>query len=195
MWQELYDSLRIVLFPDHPPLPKPLPAALDEYEAMTNFRLPPSYRGYALVFGPGELGAYARIRTPGYKGTEFADLFECDRFTHEGDWLLCKIYGQTERIRRLVYFATSFTGDIFGWDAAEVTDPVAPEYAIWGLPRHREHLIRVANTFQEFVRGVLEGTVAETMEYEFGMTAEERREFIPSVKLPDNSADSERKPG
>jgi hypothetical protein len=188
MWKELYERLRIVDTPGYAPLPKPSPATFAEYESATSFRLPPSYREYAAVFGPGEIGAYARIRAPGYPDDEGSDLAECDRFKHEGDNLLCEIYGDPERIRRLVFFATSFTGDIFGWDPAEVTDPATPEYAVWGLPRNGQVLVRVADTFPAFVEGVLQGSVGEAMGYDFGTTDEERREFVPWVQKPSQAA-------
>lgn len=187
IWTELYRQLRIAESPAQTPAPKPRRNAFGEFEKHLGFRLPPSFRDFASVFGPGEFGAYVRLRAPGFAGNEALDLSECHRFTHEGDDILGEVYGDPERIRRLVFFATSFTGDIFGWDPADVTDERAPEYAIWGLPRHQNALVRVAATFPEFVDGVLRGTVPTDMGYEFGTTEEERREFIPWVRAESDS--------
>jgi hypothetical protein len=179
-----YEQLTIVTFPGFEPVVKPTIGSVDAFEASTGFKLPTSYRQFTLSYGPGELAEYLRIRAPGYPGDIDLDLAEYNRFLHSGDDLLRETYGQPELLASLWYFGSSFMGDSFGWNASEPTGTGKFEYAIYALPRVGKNTVKVALSFNEFVRGILQGIVMEAL----GITAyiEEKPapSFQPHVIVP-----------
>src|SRR5262249_36057044 len=138
---------------------RPTAAALDRFESVTGLPLPRSYREYTLVFGPGELAELARICTPGYPGDDTIDLYENNRFTHGGEEILTDAYGEPERVHRMAFFGSTVGGDYLGWDTAEVEDPEAHEYAVYGLARLLKRPVKLAPSFGAFVEGLLAGGV------------------------------------
>jgi hypothetical protein len=151
-WRVFYNSLAILPVIGEP-APKPTVAQLDQFEAETGFRLPRGYREYILVFGPGRLFTDWDIAAPGC-GAEF--LWDLDKIheimrRREGweGWLDLFPEAEHERIRRCRYFGRKYK-DFFGWDPVEVSDPSAPEYAIYRITED-DQVVHVANSFRGFV--------------------------------------------
>ena len=65
-------------------------------------------------------------------------------------------YGLTDQARRLVYFASDYSGGSFGWDPEEATDPLAAEFAIYALYRDQKTAAKISNTFAGFVKVCLD---------------------------------------
>ncbi len=82
MWQQLYNSLKIVLRRGYERLPPPDAAALDRFEREHGHPLPASYREFIQVFGAGELGGFFRIKAPGYPAASEASLTAFDGLMH-----------------------------------------------------------------------------------------------------------------
>ena len=144
MWQELFDSLEIVVPPGYEPLPKPRIEDLDAYEARTGFRLPDSYRQFCLVFGPGALDGALDIRTPGFPDDDLSTLND-RRISAERS----RRYDNPQRAARMILFGSAVTADVFGWDPGEVTDAGRNEYAIYMRRRDEPEIERLASTFRD----------------------------------------------
>lgn len=120
-------------------------ASIAAFEAEWGFPIPPSYRAFLRVFGPGD----ARDR--------FFTLLPAG-----GPWR-DSIAATTGRAReaaeasegpgpaaRMVFFCTDFAANQFGWDPVEPTDAGAGECAILEWPHGWDDLERVASSFPEF---------------------------------------------
>jgi hypothetical protein len=181
MWEDLYRRLQIIETRGYRPVPKPTADALDRFEAQTGLPLPHSYRDFAVVFGPGELAEFARLCAPGYPGDDTIDLYEHNRFTHGGEDILTDLYGEPERVARLIFFGSTVGGEHLGWDPDEVQNPQANEYAVYGLARLLKRPVKLAPSFRAFVEGLLSGRVAEQLGYHFDDPP--RQSFEPWVIL------------
>lgn len=157
MWEGLYRRLTIELPPGFEPTKTPSREDLDCFEKGAGIRLPKSYRAFVQIFGPGTLGGYFKINSPGYDGLRNVDLARTNELMHEGDEDLAAWYGRPDFIRRSINFADSFGGDIIVWDPADLRDARSNEYGIYALPHGWEKGIELAGSFQEFIKHVCLG--------------------------------------
>lgn len=127
-------------------------AWLHEFEHEFEVRLPLSYREYAKVFGPGELAGYYQIRVPmGRQFNAWSDLSAFnDDSPRNNEVLKHEVHDDPERIGRMIFFCTTFAGDHFGWDPADLRDQETLEYGVYLLPRI-ERPVRVADSFPQFI--------------------------------------------
>ncbi len=121
--------------------------ALRAFEADRGVRLPRSYKAFAHVFGPGEMGHYFRILVPGARDA-YHDLVRFNHMAQTGEGFFWA--GDADRLRRTVFLALTIGGESVAWDTAAVTDPAAHEYRVCWLNRS-EAVHRTAETFPEFI--------------------------------------------
>jgi len=141
-----------------PPIPPP-PADLDRFEAETGIRLPAGFRGYLGVFGPGCLLVG--------RGNNIREMFISSPYCPDRPLNLMTAVerlrllredpprGLDDRMKRLVVFGRDGLGHEYGWDPEEVTDPAAPEFAVYAWYRG-DHGYRVSRTFAGFIQFVLD---------------------------------------
>ncbi len=171
-WRVLWSALEI-----QPPwgeaVRKPTDEAIAEYERQSGFLLPPSYREFAKVFGPGELAEGYKVRTPGScltgRSTAIStfnhncDLAEFNRRLRRpsnplGPDVINDIYNRDkERISRLVCFADSMIGEVIGWDPLDIRDQANGEYGIFIIVRENDHASFLSPSFAAFVHDVCYG--------------------------------------
>lgn len=158
-WQTLYDSLEIEIPNGTPKGVKPTPAALDEYEAATEFKLALDYRDFIQVFGPGELGKVFRIKAPGYPTLGdpvdlgiFNSMFD----TLRNDQTALEFYERREQIKRLHFFAATDAGEIIAWDPDD-RNADWHDYGIYILLHGRKAPELLAVSFKKFVFDVCLG--------------------------------------
>lgn len=152
MWEQLTKSLD-VRQPPGQALSKPTDATLDKFESAHKFKLPPSYREFVKVFGPGEIGGYFRIYAPGY-GKSGADLGRFVKEIRELEEVFRDRFRQKVRfIKRMVPFADTLGGDIIVWGPSEITDP-SSEYSIYMIFEDRDKIAELARSFPAFVQDV-----------------------------------------
>lgn len=154
-WQSVLKALNVVDKVGLTLLPKPTDEALDEFEAQSGVLLPQSYRQFIKVFGPGELIWEFRFFAPGYADQPHADLhtFNTEAKAPLTDTFLRSLK-DPNRVRRLIFFSRSSTGDLFGWDPEDVRDSKGREYGIYKLGR-KNYAEEVAASFQEFIESVV----------------------------------------
>lgn len=150
-WRRLRDGLQV-----HParwglPAPTPTEAEMDAFEDPHDFRLPPSYRAFLKVFGPGEFNGMFRVAVPGGpKHFNLEDLAEETRRRIEVEAIdfAADEYVELEPVTRMVVFC-AWDSERWGWDRDRRDD--SGEYVIrrW----HRSHRVaeETAASFPEFV--------------------------------------------
>jgi hypothetical protein len=146
-WDEILASLKVT-----GTINPPSEADLAEYETEQKFKLPASYRGYCEVFGPGELGNWYVLATPGYTGkhTNKYNLADKTRFFREGlDWE--EYSTDPEQFSRAIIFGSDGSGTIYFWDPTEITATKKREYAIYVMFRNWK-VKRVCDTFWQFIQ-------------------------------------------
>lgn len=154
LWRALSEKL-VVQGDDRTSCPRPTAEELDRFEAKSGIKLPAGYRGFVQVFGPGSFNRTTsyevsvcspypprRTKPKRFRFAPGSDIF------HN----LKTGYGLTDQARRLVYFASDYSGGSFGWDPEEATDPLAPEFAIYALYRDQKTAAKMSNTFAGFVK-------------------------------------------
>jgi hypothetical protein len=136
-------------------------AALDQFERAHGFKLPASYRQYAMQFGYGKLGSLLLIYIP-MEGEDtlsirnrvlagvFEDGLEEDLWEFEPD-------GSPELVRRLEPFGISENGDTLAWDPKQPTGP--HEYAIHVVGSKLLGITRAADNLYDFVARCLDDRV------------------------------------
>ena len=150
-WQKLYDAI-VKTYPSYQYVKKPNSETLDEFEIISGFQLPQSYRDFICIFGPGELGQRFRIHAPGYK-----------RPNHNWDlWQFIKDYRvwkrdffntyQAEQHARLMVFCDTIGGDLIGWDPEDVRHRDNREYGIYFWPHNYREASLIATSFDVFIR-------------------------------------------
>lgn len=136
------------------PAPPPTASELDAFEAVLRFKLPPTYRAFVTVFGPGDVNGMFQIATPGGpRHHNLEDAVEKARTesTHEAE---AGIFSRSEQeagrapITRLVVFC-KWDSDRWGWDREESRPD--GEYAIRNWPRSYYAAKMVAESFPEFI--------------------------------------------
>jgi hypothetical protein len=150
-WRRLYRKLtakRPVEYEPYHPGSDAVKAAAKRFESATGYKLPRSYKAFAQVFGPGELGGYYRICIPGDEkcGYDLATEHALASETHSPP----DSYEQGELLGRLLYFASTIGGEFVGWDPLDVTDSTGAEYRVYYITR-RATAKAVAGSFSEFV--------------------------------------------
>jgi len=150
-WRRLYRTLtaeRPVAYDPYHPGADAVKAAAKRFESESGYTLPRSYKAFAQVFGPGELGGYYRICIPGDEkcGCDLATEHAMVRETRGPP----DSYEQGELLSRLLYFATTIGGEFVGWDPHDVTDSTGPEYRVYYITR-TPNAKAVAGSFSEFV--------------------------------------------
>lgn len=134
------------------PAPRPTEAEMDSFEFAHGFKLPPSYRAFLQVFGPGDVNFAFHLAAPG--GPQHYNLEAMAEDAREqveyerGDIdFAADEYVGREPITRMVVFC-AWDSDRWGWDPDEPRGD--GEYAIRNWPRHGSAEIE-AESFPEFV--------------------------------------------
>jgi len=141
-WIGHWDRVKAGLYvpPWAEPRELPGPAHLDALEERLGFLLPPSYRGYARVFGAGRIALRFTIWAPGYLHAPAVD------FPDAGMWRTWSFFGgfnpgsrnprgtdtdRAAKAERMVPFGI-YLGQkgVFAWHRDAVTDPADREYPI-----------------------------------------------------------------
>jgi|GEM_PF-1827601 len=144
-WRDLYRQFTILGDPARA-CPKPTADDLDRFEAETGVKLPLSYRTYTQVFGAGAFdldAVFLRVSVP-YCPAAVLDLKES--FEINDSWKTNPDI--SDRAKRLVYVANSFSGDLFGWDPEDETG--APEFGVYCAIRHGD-VVKLADDFYGFI--------------------------------------------
>ncbi|MCA9117232.1 MAG: SMI1/KNR4 family protein [Planctomycetaceae bacterium] len=131
---------------------------LDAFKQEFDLRLPPSYRAFASVVGPGTLADLFRIETP-VNGRSNLDLTDSHR-SNQGGWPgyfdftdPSEASTEVQRMVRIVWFSSTFRGDMFGWDPEDSTAGTGGECGIY-LHRRTgpsDATEEIASTFDEFI--------------------------------------------
>ncbi len=136
----------------------PTPADIERLEVGIGSRVPAGFWGFTQVFGPGHLAVgrgWLRILAadapakPERRG-EYDIRRSVQQFRERrkaSSWLL------SPQVYRLIVFASDRSGDQYGWDPEDVSDPNAPEYGLYCW-RHGEdkRAQKMARTFEGFIR-------------------------------------------
>jgi hypothetical protein len=148
------------------PTARELDAALDDYEARTDFRLPLSYREFVHWFGPGSLtGSWYELAAPipeRFRG-RVADVYDIDKqreMIHDPDGYWATSC-DPDKLQRLVLFASTEGGDWFFWDTTDVRNPGRHEYGVYGHAHGNSNarVELVAPSFKAFVTQLCLGPV------------------------------------
>ena len=142
-------------------------------------KLPASYRSFVKVFGAGQLADDFRICAPGYPASTGYDL---QRFNEQergrfsvGD---CQLFPDPERVQRLIYFCSTETSEVIGWDPQDARQRKQHEYGIYEVALGPSILL-LATSFAEFIQKVC---LSEQQLHPPGWDDERlgsRRQFIP----------------
>jgi hypothetical protein len=158
-WWPLYHELDIDTFAGALFAPKASAELLDGFEARTAFKLPPSYREFASLFGGGELAGWFTIFSPLGAFKPKADYLNWrDLKWHHDKWQKVvqdrsHVWQDPERLGRMVFFCEAFSGPFFGWDPEDRTPKEPGEYRVSRRERNGEFTEVVAASFTEFVKG------------------------------------------
>lgn len=150
-WQHLRCQLTLELpveYEAYHPGVDAVEAAAEQFEVTTGYKLPPSYKAFAQVFGPGEMGDYYRICIPGDEKCGY-DLTTGHNLAREA-YSPAEPCEQGKILDRLLYFASTIGGEFVGWDPLDMTDPINPEYRVYYVTRLGTARA-VASSFPEFV--------------------------------------------
>ncbi len=162
---ESWEKIRDLLIPLNPSLvgyvPPDLTKEIEAFEAEWEFRLPPSFKAFLRVFGPGHArGNFFFIFGPGgsWKHT-IATLTEGVRenIKYMGYDFVTEEHARLEPISRMIFFCEDGGGNHFGWDPDDLRDPEAGEYAILEWPHGWDYVERIASSFPDFfLNGLLQ---------------------------------------
>lgn len=157
MWKKLHQSLKMVP-PKGQALPKPTSADLDKAEKKIGAKLPPSYRDFAQLFGPGQHGGYFRIYAP-MAGAKYkmSDLAEQTLAMREGLSDMAEKDKDKKFYGRMVPFADTLGGDIFCWDPLPPKGKQVEEYPVFVLVHGSDKIQPMAPDFETFVNKVVYG--------------------------------------
>ena len=157
-WWPLHQELEIDTWAGHVYVPRPTTQTLDDFGAWAGFKLPPSYRDFVLLFGPGELAGWYRILAPvGLKKARqdlaafHSDWLKETRRHDFGQW-----WHNPERMKRVVFFCDTFGAEYFAWDPQDSSRTEPEEYRVHLHYKRGDepgtHWEVVADSFVGFVR-------------------------------------------
>ena len=149
---EAFENIVVLENPEHQHIPRATDASLASFETKMGFRLPNSFRSFALRFGGGELAGYFRIRIPFdcAPGNSQFELHSDIESIRDRGVTRFESYGVENWRKRLIVFASDIGGYWYCWDLLEVTNGDSHEYAIYELPRGGSMTL-FASTFDRFV--------------------------------------------
>jgi predicted DNA-binding WGR domain protein len=149
-WRRLRDGIQVWPARWGKPAPLPTVAEMDAFEAAHGFELPPSYRAFLQVFGPGDVTIF-RIAAPGgpahYSLEEMAEEAR-RRLEDESIDFASDEYVGLEPVTRMVVFC-AWDSDRWGWDRGE--RDAHGEYVIRRWYRSYPVAEAVAASFPEFI--------------------------------------------
>jgi hypothetical protein len=131
---------------------------LDAFEARAGVKLPPSYRDFVQLFGPGQLAGWFTIAAPlgaarqEAEHLKWADL-EWWRDYWQGLATEHRPWVDPAKMRRLVFFSEEESGPWFAWDPQDQTPGQPGEYRVHLRERIEVDTEVVADSFEEFVTG------------------------------------------
>jgi SMI1 / KNR4 family (SUKH-1) len=153
-WWPLFHDLTIDTWGGSGYVPRATPESLDAFEAEVGAPLPPSYRDFAVLFGPGQLAGLFKLRAP--VGTEHqnADLrplnAEWRQLVAEQGWYL-QGAPDPAHLRRLLFFCETDGGNDYCWDPRDGSAHEEHEYPVRFKGRLERETEVVASSFFEFV--------------------------------------------
>lgn len=172
-WQELLARLEIIGVPDSVSVPKSTSQTFIDFESMSRYRLPESYKSFMHVIGPGEIAEDYRIRGPGFalpgKSIDIVTFNEQVDLSYFNERIRQKdrpvnetvvnryFPADAERILRLIYFATNANGELVGWDPLDIRDEQKMEYGVYIKIQEFNCLSLLSDSFSAFVHEVCLG--------------------------------------
>jgi cell wall assembly regulator SMI1 len=141
--------------------PKPTVDDVAHLERELGLRLPDSFKDFVAAFGAGDLGEFFKVYGVAPAGDSAALLTEAGRYRADFEQYGPR-FNASEVERRLIPFASTYGGDMIGWD---VSGASGGEYPIVGLPRDGAAVVPVAPTFPEFVGRVFTGAAMKALGY------------------------------
>jgi hypothetical protein len=180
-WRRLYERLTADLPADDEPAHPGVDVvdrATKQFESATGHKLPRSYKTFAKVFGPGELGGSFRIWIPGDKecGYDLATEHRLAAETHSS----ADDDEQGALLTRLLFFASTIGGEFVGWNPLDITDPITAEYRVYYVTRNAKAM-GVAASFPEFVAEIC---LKNRLHEFFGWQNQEPPDWPPQTFLP-----------
>jgi hypothetical protein len=157
-WDNLYDRLvRRAGFEILKPPKEVINSALERVEKLFHCPLPPSYKEFVSLFGPGEIGGYFRILGPAIEG--FRNWGSSLEGENQDLPEYMRSLGRADLATRLIGFSDTIGGDACFWDREDVRDPIESEYGIYVYPREAVagKVVLVANSFGSFIEEVCLG--------------------------------------
>jgi SMI1/KNR4 family protein SUKH-1 len=157
-WQTLYSELKIYPRYGAKFAAKPTLAMLDAFENEHQIRLPPSYRRYITVFGPGELFNRMQIASPGCP--ELGELWDLWLF-HQSHRPMdddLNFLPKPEEVRRHLEHAFFFAMDVenwIAWDLTRTKDGNSSEYLLYRV-NPMLNVDVLAQSFQDYVETLWE---------------------------------------
>src|SRR5690606_33745396 len=113
---------------------------LDDFERQFSFQLPPSYRAFALLMGPGVVAGLCTIATPGCE-SDLSDLIFLNDYKRKNWKKIADSLHQEmtteglEQLGRLITMAVGHDGIEFGWDPKDVSSEGDLECSIYLVRR------------------------------------------------------------
>jgi hypothetical protein len=125
---------------------------LDHFERAYNFELPPSYRQFVRKFGSGRLSGWCEIFSAGPPNTDWGDLFWWNRVYWEN--MAGNVDDKTFKYETMdmVLFGRIWSGEEYGFRKREITQKKPREYAIYAIARHYDEVIKLADSFPQFIQ-------------------------------------------
>jgi hypothetical protein len=156
-WWRLYNDLEIDTWAGRVFTPLPTMEMLDDFEARTGFKLPPSFREFALLFGGGEVAGWYNVFVPygeARREAEHLKWSDLDWYNEHWQELVRDRsfrWNDPDRLRRLVFFSQAWSGPWFGWDPEDQTPNEPLEYRVHLRDRLEDQTELVADSFEQFV--------------------------------------------
>ncbi len=176
-WDEVFDRIQIRRDPAKVYIDPPTDEELDALEAELGSRLPSTYRAFMKRFGSGILFDWVRFKLVGQRACRYRDTVAGEtrsfRGHFSGEYEREQREGVTdyERHGRMVYFASTFNGDLCAWDPAEVVSDDPREYEVSFMPHEFERNPHGCGgsfwSFVEWVPGNIPGVEWDDTEHVF----------------------------